>query len=197
MAAGEIVAVTGPSGSGKTTLLRLIGGEESLDRGVIEVAGRTMADDRVDLGPLRRPIASVAQGAPLLEDRNVGENIASGLPRKERNRRTGALRVAEMFDLLDLATPLADRRPPELSVSERQRVAVARALIGRPALVLLDEPFYAFDPQTRDRIRGELGRVLRATSTATVLVSHHANDPAELADRQLRLRDGRLSPPAD
>ena len=189
------MAVSGPSGIGKTTLLRLISGAESADTGTIEIAGRIMLDDRIDLGTTKRPVASVAQGAPLLEDRNVSTNVAFGLPRRERNRRTGAARVAEMFDLLEMPTALADRRPAELSVSERQRVAVACALVGGPALMLLDEPFYAFDPQTRARIRAELGRVLRAAGTATVLVSHHASDLAELADRRFRLHDGRLQTP--
>lgn len=189
------MAVSGPSGVGKTTLLRLISGAESADTGTIEIAGRIMLDDRIDLGTTKRPVASVAQGAPLLEDRNVSTNVAFGLPRRERNRRIGAARVAEMFDLLEMPTALADRRPAELSVSERQRVAVACALVGGPALMLLDEPFYAFDPQTRARIRAELGRVLRAAGTATVLVSHHASDLAELADRRFRLHDGRLRTP--
>ncbi len=153
-----------------------------------------MADDRIDLGTSRRPIASVPQGARLLDDRLVGTNIASALPRGERTKRTAAARVAEMFDLVGLPTALADRRPPELSPSERQRVALARALVGRPALLLLDEPFSAFDPATRTRLRGELRTVLAAARTATVLVSHHDSDVADLADRRLRLHAGRLVP---
>ena len=150
VAPGEIVAVTGLSGSGKTTLLRLISGEEAVDAGSIVVAGRVMADDDIDLGTSRRPVASVPQGARLVDDHMVGTNIALGLPRRERNRRTGAARVAEMFDLVGLSTALADRRPPQLSVGERQRVALARALVGGPDLLLLDEPFYALDPPARD-----------------------------------------------
>lgn len=194
VAPGEIVAVTGVSGSGKTTLLYLISGEEAVDAGTIVVAGRVMADDRIDLGTERRPIASVPQGARLMDEHLVATNVALGLPRRERSKRTGAARVAEMFDLVGLPTAVADRRPQELSVSERQRVALARALVGRPDLLLLDEPFSAFDPATRERLRGELRLVLAAARTATVLVSHHDSDVADLADRRWRLHEGRLLP---
>lgn len=194
VAAGSVVAVTGPSGSGKTTLLRLIKGDEALDAGAIWVAGQVMADDRIDLGTERRPVAAVPQGGGLRDERNVGANIALGLPRRIRSRLEGAARVAEMFDLVGLDTPLADRFPPQLSVSERQRVALARALVARPAVLLLDEPFYAFDPTTQARFRTELRHVLQQHTMATVLVSHHESDVAELADRHHRLVDGRLTP---
>lgn len=187
--------MTGVSGSGKTTLLRVISGDEAIDAGNIVVAGRVMADDNIDLGTSRRPVASVPQGARLVDDRLVGTNIALGLPSGERKQRTGAARVAEMFDLVKLSTAVADRRPPELSVGERQRVALARALVGRPDLLLLDEPFYALDPVTRTQLRTDLCTVLAATRTATVLVSHHDSDVADLAGRRWRLQDGRLVPP--
>ncbi len=194
VAAGFVVAVTGPSGSGKTTLLRLISGDDAIDAGAIRVAGQVVADEHVDLGTERRPVAAVPQGGGLRDERNVGANIALGLPRRLRSRREGAARVAEMFDLVGLDTPVADRLPPQLSVSERQRVALARALVSRPAVLLLDEPFYAFDPATRARFRTELRQLLKQTDVATVLVSHHESDVAELADQHLRLVDGRLAP---
>lgn len=195
VAPAEIVAITGPSGSGKTTLLRIVSGDEALDAGSIVVAGRIMADDRIDLGTTRRPIAAVPQGARLVDHQLVAHNIMLGLPRRERTKRTGAARVAEMFDLVGLPTPLADRRPPELSIGERHRVLLARALVARPELLLLDEPFFAFDPATRARLRPELRAVLRAAGTGTLLVSHHDSDVAELADRRWRLQDGRLVAP--
>lgn len=176
--------------------MRVISGEEAADAGSIVIAGRTVADEQIDLGTSRRPVASVPQGARLLDHRQVGTNVALGLPRQLRSGRRGAGRVAEMFDLVGLAIPLADRRPPELSISERHRVLLAQALVGHPELLLLDEPFFAFDPATRGRLRTEMREVLRAAGTATVLVSHHDSDVAELADRRFRLQDGRLVPPA-
>ena len=196
VAPAEIVAITGPSGSGKTTLLRVVSGDEALDAGRVLVAGRIMADDRIDLGTSRRPIAAVPQGARLLDEHQVAANIRLGLPSRERSKRSGAARVAEMFDLVGLPTPLADRRPSELSVSERQRVLLACALVARPELLLLDEPFFAFDPATRARLSPELRVVLRSAGIGTLLVSHHDSDVADLADRRWRLQDGRLVPPA-
>jgi iron(III) transport system ATP-binding protein len=194
VAAGEVVAVTGPSGAGKTTLLSIISGEEAADDGRITVAGKIMVDDRTDVPASRRPIASVPQGATLLDDRQVGTNIVLALPRRERTKHASAARVAQMFDLVGLPTALADRRPPELSISERQRVLLARALVGWPDLLLLDEPFFAFDPSTRARLRPELRQVLHAAGVGTVLVSHHASDIAEVVDRRWRLHEGRLVP---
>lgn len=153
-----------------------------------------MVDERIDLGTSRRPVATVPQGGGLLDERNVGANIALGLPRRQRNRRAGAALVAEMFDLVGLDTPVANRRPAELSVSERQRTALARALVAQPTVLLLDEPFYAFDPTTQAGFRTELRHLLSQTDTATVLVSHHESDIAELADEHHRMVGGRLEP---
>lgn len=176
--AGTVVAITGSSGSGKTTLLRVVEGEETPDAGSVVVA---------------KPVASVPQGGGLLAARTVSAIIALALPRKIRNSRAGAARVAEVFDLVGLADAVAGRRPEQLATSERQRVALARALVVRPTVVLLDEPFYAFDAATRARFRTELGTMLRRAGTASVLVSHHAGDVTELADRHFRLENGRLT----
>ena len=194
--AGSVVAITGPSGSGKTTLLRVIAGDEPIDAGQIRLGAEIWADDLTDLEPSRRRVAAVPQGGGLLEDRNVGANIALGLPRKVRNSRPGAHRVAEMFDLVGLSDDTAGRRPAQLSISERQRVALARSLVDRPAVLLLDEPFYAFDPSTRHRFRAELELLLHRTATSTVLVTHDDSDVNELADQHHRLVDGRLRPGA-
>jgi iron(III) transport system ATP-binding protein len=194
--AGEVAAVSGPSGSGKTTLLRVISGDEPADLGTVRMQGRVVADEYTDLPPKRRPIAWIHQAVELDHKHLVGTNIALGLPRSERRRPSGAARVAQMFDLVGLPTPVADRKPSELSTSERQRVALARALVAAPAILLLDEPFSTFDPATRRRLRTELGDILRAAGVATVLVSHHASDLSELADHLWYLQDGRLIGPS-
>ena len=133
----------------------------------------------------------------LLDDRKVGTNVALGLPapgaQPAHAGRPEWPRCSISSDCRP-RWPIVDRA--ELSVSERQRVALARALVGGPALLLLDEPFYAFDPaDPRAPPRRACGRVLAAAGTATVLVSHHDSDVAELADRRWRLHDGRLVPP--
>lgn len=191
---GGVAAVSGPSGCGKTTLLRVIAGEADLDAGVIRVGGTVVADPTTDVPADRRPVAGVPQGGGLLDDRNVGANLALVLPRRVRSSRKGARQVADMLDLVGLATSMADRRASQLSIGERQRVALGRALIRQPAVLLLDEPFFAFDPGTRARFRDDLHRLLGETDTATVVVSHDAADLVGLADRHYRLVAGRLEP---
>jgi iron(III) transport system ATP-binding protein len=194
--AGGIAIVTGPSGSGKTTLLRLITGEESPDAGTVRLGDRVLTDDRIDLPPDERGVALVPQGGGLLPDHNVGANIALIMPKRERNSRRGAARVAGLFDLLRLPDALADRRPHEISVGERQRVALARGLIARPELLLLDEPFFALDAAARHELRTDLVAVLRESGTTAVVVTHDEEEAVGLGDAIWRLTGGVLVPGA-
>jgi len=174
----DALALVGPSGSGKTTLLDLLAGVETGGRGSVRLDG---AEQRgVPLH--RRRVGYVTQDALLFPHLSVAENLRYG-------RHAGPL--DEVVDALHLR-PLLDRRPRRLSGGERRRVALARALVSRPRLLLLDEPFAGLDAQRR-RDALSLLRLVRARfGTPLVVVSHVPEEIVGLADTALRLEDGRL-----
>ncbi|RKQ85367.1 thiamine transport system ATP-binding protein [Mycolicibacterium mucogenicum 261Sha1.1M5] len=184
---GEVVALLGPSGCGKSTLLRAIAGLEPLSTGSVSWAG----DDLVGVPPHRREFGLVFQDGQLFTHRSVGENIAYGLRVKRWSRAERDARVAELLDLVGLAG-FTNRAVTELSGGQRQRVALARALAPSPRLLLLDEPLSALDRELRDRLAQELAALLRATQTTAVLVTHDEGEAETIADRVLRMRDGRV-----
>ncbi len=187
---GAFVALVGPSGSGKTTLLKTINRLVEPDAGIVRVDG---ADVRETTAPaLRRRIGYAFQGIGLFPHMNVAENIAivpflCGRPAAERDAR-----VAELLDLVALGPDFATRAPRTLSGGQAQRVGLARALAARPSLMLMDEPFGALDPLTRD----ELGRAYRALhdrlGLTTIMVTHDMTEALLLADRIVVLIDGRI-----
>lgn len=185
---GEVVALLGPSGCGKSTLLRAIAGLEPLSTGSVSWAG----DDLVGVPPHRREFGLVFQDGQLFTHRSVGENIAYGLRVKRWPRAERDARVAELLDLVGL-TGFTNRAVTELSGGQRQRVALARALAPSPRLLLLDEPLSALDRELRDRLAQELAALLRATQTTAVLVTHDEGEAETIADRVLRMRDGRVT----
>ena len=197
VAPGEVLGVSGPSASGKTTLVHLVAGLEDPDGGSIRLGDVVLADADTVLRADRRNLVLVGQDDPLDRKYNVAANIALGLPAHLRRRREGAARVAALMDLLELPTPLADSRPAQLSAGERQRVVMARSVVGvgvggPQAAVLLDEPLSEVETSTRIRLLSAVLADLADQPIPVVLVSH---DPAEitaLAHRRSRLADGRL-----
>jgi iron(III) transport system ATP-binding protein len=184
---GELVAILGPSGSGKSTLLRLIAGLERPAGGRIAIAGTTVADARSGLPAERRGLGLVFQEDALFPHLSVLDNVAfglKGLPRSERRAR-----ALDALDRLGLADR-ADDWPHRLSGGEQQRVAVARALAPRPALILMDEPFSRLDPALRRQIREDVVAVLRDTGVGVVLVTHDAEEAMSSADRLVLMADG-------
>ena len=177
---GALLAVLGPSGSGKTTLLRALGGQERLDAGTIDLAGRRVAGPGLHVPTHERGAALVPQDAALFPHLDVAANIAFGLPR--RHAREGRHRVEEVLELVGLAG-LGGRRPHELSGGQQQRVAVARALAPRPALILLDEPFSALDAALRVGVRAQVRAALRADGATAVLVTHDQGEALSVADQ--------------
>ncbi|MGY0234049.1 ABC transporter ATP-binding protein [Longispora urticae] len=188
--AGQMVAVTGPSGSGKSTVLHLLGAIERADAGSVRVDGVELTGlRRGALAGYRRRIGFVFQRYHLLPALTVLDNvIAPVLPyRVEFDR---AARARELLD----AVGLADREralPAQLSGGQQQRVAIARALVGRPGLLLADEPTGNLDSRTGAGIL-ELLRGLRARYPMTVLIATHEHQVAAQADRLIRLRDGAI-----
>ena len=185
VAAGEVVCLLGPSGCGKTTTLRMIAGLESATHGDIIVAGRRMND----LPPERRDIAMVFQFYALYPALPVGENIAFPLHYERLSNAEIKRRVTRVAKLLHLETIL-DRLPGQISEGEKQRVAVARAIIRDPNCFLFDEPLSRLDVELRQSMRGQIKEVLAGLSKATVIVTHDQLEALTMADRIAIMRDG-------
>ncbi|MEI9926409.1 MAG: ABC transporter ATP-binding protein [Sphingomonas sp.] len=189
VAGGSFVALVGQSGSGKSTLLKMVNRLIEPSAGEVAIGG-----EAVGAGPahaLRRRIGYVFQNVGLFPHMTVGENVAIPL-RLAGERDTGA-RVAELLELVELSPAMATRFPDALSGGQRQRVGVARALAAAPGLMLLDEPFGALDPVTRDG----LGKAIRALhdriGLTTIMVTHDMAEALLLADRVLVMEAGRIA----
>ena len=190
---GEIVALLGPSGSGKSTLLQAVGLLEGGFGGGIEICGQDASalsgDERTTLR--RDHIGFVYQFHHLLPDFNAIENVVLPQMIAGKSHQDGVSRARELLDALGLGQRL-DHRPSQLSGGEQQRVAVARALANRPALVLADEPTGNLDEKTADRVIGEFVRLVRGEGSAALVATH--NERLALAmDRVVRLHEGVLN----
>jgi len=192
---GEFFALLGPSGCGKTTLLRMIAGFERPN------AGRILLDG-LDLNPVppyRRPVNMMFQSYALFPHLNVEANVAFGLKQERLGKREIAHRVADMLALVKLET-FGRRKPHELSGGQRQRVALARSLVKRPRLLLLDEPMAALDSKLRGETRFELMELQRRLGLTFVIVTHDQSEAMTVADRIGVMDRGRLmqvAPPAE
>jgi iron(III) transport system ATP-binding protein len=190
VAEGTLLALLGPSGCGKTTILRLIAGLERPEQGRICVGGRQVAGDSVWVAPEQRRVGLVFQDGALFPHLTVAANISfalNGRPRAEQARR-----IEELLALVGL-DGLAQRYPHQLSGGQQQRVALARALAPQPAVVLLDEPFANLDMTLRGELREEVARILRASGTTAVLVTHDQQEALSLADTIALMLAGRIA----
>jgi len=188
VADAEYFIILGPTGAGKTILLETIAGIYAPDAGTITLDGL----DVTATDPKDREVGMVYQDYMLFPHLTVEENIGFGLlQRKTEPDRIREL-VSETADLLGIGH-LLDRTPGTLSGGEQQRAAIARALVLRPRVLLLDEPLSALDAATRDRLRRELKSVHRATGTTVVHITHHFEDIFALADRVAVMQDGRIA----
>jgi putative spermidine/putrescine transport system ATP-binding protein len=184
---GEFFSLLGPSGSGKTTLLNLMGGFEQPTNGRVLIDGRVVND----LPAFRRPVNTVFQGYALFPHMSVEKNV--GYPLKmarvaRENRRTRILEALEMVGLVGYA----NRRPHELSGGQRQRVALARALVGRPRVLLLDEPLGALDLQLRQQMQMMLKHLQRTVGITFVYVTHDQGEALSMSDRVAVVSDGKI-----
>ncbi len=176
-AAGETTALVGPSGCGKSTLLRLIAGLEEPSAGTVEIGGESPLAVRRRAG-----LAVGFQDPSLLPWRTVRGNVS--LARRLARQPSDAAAVARLIGLVGLAG-FEDTRPGALSGGMRQRAAIARCLVTRPGLLLLDEPFGAVDELTRQRLAQDLPRLWEARGTTTLFVTHSVSEAVLIADRVL------------
>ena len=187
IAAGEFLTLLGESGSGKTTLLRLIAGFEQPTSGEI-----WMSNERLDLlPPYRRRVNTVFQNYALFPHLNVRENVAYGLRVKSTPKTEISGRVEEALGMVKMSN-FADARPATLSGGQQQRIALARALINRPQLLLLDEPLSALDANLRKQMQSELKALQREIGIAFLFVTHDQDEAMALSDRIALLRNGAM-----
>lgn len=198
IAKGEFVALLGGSGCGKTTTLKLINALNLPDSGEVRIEGRPIGAEPPHL--LRRRIGYVFQEVGLFPHMSVAENIAVGPRLAAWDEARIAARTAELLTLIGLPPEIGARLPAELSGGQRQRVGVARALAAGPSIMLMDEPFGALDPVTRDGLGREYRALHEQLELTTVMVTHDVMEALLLADRIIVLDQGRIiadGPPRD
>ncbi len=189
--AGQVCVLVGPSGCGKTTALRMINRLIEPSAGDILLDGESTRNRNA--ASLRREIGYVIQQVGLLPHQTIAKNVAT-VPRLVGWRRGETkARVAEMLELVGLdPAEYANRYPAQLSGGQQQRVGLARALASDPPLMLMDEPFSAVDPITRERLQNDFLRLHRTVPKTVVFVSHDIDEAVKMADRIAVMRDGRL-----
>ena len=190
--AGGITAVFGPSGAGKTTLVNAIAGLIAPDRGRIAIDGTVLFDSerRINLPPHRREIGYIFQEGRLFPHFSVSRNLDYG--RRMRGLPEDAKQLERIVSLLDIGH-LLERRPGKLSGGERQRVAIGRALLTRPRLLLLDEPLASLDAARKREILPYLERMRDEVGVPMVYVSHQAAELRRIATSVVRLEAGRVA----
>jgi osmoprotectant transport system ATP-binding protein len=181
IASGELFVLVGPSGSGKSTLLRMINRLVEPDEGSVSIDGQDVRDTPAT--ELRRGIGYAIQSVGLFPHWTVARNIGT-VPRLLgwKEDRIEA-RVEELMAMVELDAGIATRLPAELSGGQQQRVGVARAMAAQPAIVLMDEPFGALDPVTREKLQQAFRRIHADTGTTVVFVTHDMDEALQLGDR--------------
>ena len=187
---GEFVVLIGPSGGGKTTLLRLLNKLILPDRGAIYLDGHSTA--RMPGILLRRGIGYVIQGGGLFPHMTVADNISIMLKVKGTPKADIDHRVHEMLDMVDLPASMMAQYPCQLSGGQRQRVGVARAFATDPSIILMDEPFSALDPLTRQDLQDQILALHRQSGTTMVFVTHDMDEAIKLADRIAIIQHGKV-----
>jgi osmoprotectant transport system ATP-binding protein len=187
--AGEICVLVGPSGAGKTTAMKMVNRLIDITDGDITIEGRSVRG--MELTQLRRRIGYVIQQVGLFPHMNVADNIATVPRLLGWDRARISRRVDDLLDLVGLdAAQDRNRYPAELSGGQRQRVGLARAMAADPPLMLMDEPFGAIDPITRDRLQNEFLRLHREIRKTVIFVTHDIDEAIKMGDRIAILRQG-------
>ncbi|ATP49005.1 spermidine/putrescine ABC transporter ATP-binding protein [Pseudomonas putida] len=184
---GEFVTLLGPSGCGKSTLLRCIAGLTPVDGGRILLDGQ----DIVPLSPQKRGIGMVFQSYALFPNMTVEQNVAFGLRMQKVKADESQARVREVLALVELGS-FAGRYPHQLSGGQCQRVALARSLVTRPRLLLLDEPLSALDARIRKHLREQIRAIQRELGLTTIFVTHDQEEALTMSDRIFLMNQGRI-----
>ncbi|MCH6470741.1 ABC transporter ATP-binding protein [Sinomonas terrae] len=198
---GEYVVIVGPSGCGKSTLIRCIAGLESPTAGTISISGNAVydAEKSIDKKVNTRNVGMVFQNYALWPHMSVEQNVEYPLKMRKVPKAERRERVAKVLEALE-CTALAKRLPAELSGGQQQRIALARALVYEPEVLLLDEPLSALDALLRVSLRSELLRLHRALGYTAIHITHDQEEALEMGDRVVLMREGRIEqmgPPAE
>jgi putative spermidine/putrescine transport system ATP-binding protein/spermidine/putrescine transport system ATP-binding protein len=184
---GSFVTFLGPSGCGKTTTLRMIAGLESVSEGEIRIKGQ-----RVNELPIyRRNLGLVFQNYALFPHKSVFDNVAFGLKYRKVSRADIKQRVSEALELVELPQ-MGERYPGQLSGGQQQRIALARAIVIRPDVLLLDEPLSALDANLRENMRVELKRIQHKLGITTIFVTHDQSEALAMSDQVIVMSQGRV-----
>lgn len=185
--AGTYACLLGPSGCGKSSTLRMIAGHESVSDGAVTLGGRDISH----LPPAKRGTAMMFQNYALFPHLSVIDNVAFSLRMQGADKATRRAQAGELLELVDMSA-LADRLPAQLSGGQQQRAALARALITKPDVLLLDEPLSALDPFLRLRMRAELKKLQRELGITFVHVTHGQDEALAVADEIVVMNDARI-----
>jgi spermidine/putrescine transport system ATP-binding protein len=189
---GEFLSLLGPSGCGKTTTLRMLAGFEQPDEGFIRISGEYVQG----IPPYKRDVNTVFQHYSLFPHMTVAENVAYGLRQKSTPRHEIRQRVGEALEMVKM-TALAKRRPSQMSGGQQQRVAVARALVNRPSVLLLDEPLGALDRKLRQEMQIELKLLQSQLGITFIFVTHDQEEALSMSDRIAVMLDGHIEQLSD
>lgn len=189
---GEVLALLGPSGCGKTTLLRCIAGLLSGDSGEISIRGTLVANEKINLPPEKRGLGMVFQDYALWPHMTVAENLAFPLRMRKLPQTEQQQRISWALELVGLAH-LADRSPGTLSGGQQQRIALARAIVAQPALLLMDEPLSNLDKNLRAQLALEIRALIDDLGLTAVFVTHDQHEAFALADKVAVMHNGRIA----
>jgi len=184
---GESFSLLGPSGCGKTTLMRIIAGFEQPDSGKVYIDGV----DMTNVPPYKRPVNMMFQSYALFPHMDIWQNIAFGLKQENLSKNEIKIRVDEALEMVGMRN-FAHRKPWQISGGQQQRVALARSLVKRPKVLLLDEPLGALDRQTSERTQVELTNIQCLLGITFLVVTHDQEEAMSMSDRMAVMKDGRL-----
>ena len=178
---GDIICLLGPSGIGKTTILRTIAGLENINKGSIELRGKTLSSEKINVEPANRNVSLAFQENSLFPHYTVKKNIILGAERN-KNSKTQQISFDELIDLFNI-TEILNKYPHEISAGEAQRTSLARSLITKPDLLLLDEPLSNVDQSFKEEIQEKLKKILKSFKITTIIVTHDSYEAFYLGSK--------------
>ena len=184
---GEFISIIGESGSGKTTLLKIISGLKKQNKGEIILNGKILASEEIFIEPENRNLGLVVQEKVLFPHLKVLANVEFGIP-KDDNKREKAVEMLNKFHISNLM----EKYPHEISGGEAQRVALARTLVTKPKVLLLDEPFNGLNEELKKDIYPDIKKMLKDNKITTIMVSHNTSEVKKLSDRIFNLKNAAL-----